>query len=95
MKPPPVKTSDGAKMGIAIVGTLAALLVVGIINGKITEPATSSARPIAVPSDPCGWQRPSSMTREECERINAVAAQLWLERERERNPSFKPFSAIR
>jgi hypothetical protein len=69
-------------------------------SSKPVEPATSSApltpsdRPTVAPSDPCGWQRPSSMTREECERIEAVAAQLWLERERERNPNFKPFSAV-
>lgn len=65
------------------------------LAGRPVEPVASSAAPTATPSDPCGWQRPSSMTREQCERMNDVAAELWLERERERNPNFKPFSAVR
>ena len=64
------------------------------LAGRPVEPVTSSAPPTTTPSDPCGWQRPSSMTREECERMNEVLADLWLARERERNPNFKPFSAV-
>ena len=65
-----------------------------LVSKPAAPAAISSAAPAATPSDPCGWQRPSSMTREECERMNGALTDLWLERERERNPNFKPFSGL-
>ena len=66
------------------------------VSSKPVEPAAEVNRATTPPSDPCGWAlRPSSMTREQCERLSETLADLADERERRTNPNYRgPFSAI-
>lgn len=88
-------SSDSCPAGMSREGCERLSGALSRLAGRPVEPVTSSAPTTATPpSDPCGWQRPSSMTREECERMNAALTDLWIGQERERNPNFKPFSAV-